>query len=728
MCLLNIVLLRMEDLTLPLRNPVIIFSIVLFIILFSPIFFNRIKVPHIIGLILAGVIIGPYGLNLLLRDSSMVLFGTVGLIYIMFTAGLEIDIDEFKKNRVKSFAFGIFTFIIPMFFGFIAAYYLLKFSVPASILLASTFASHTLLAYPIASKYGLSKIRSVTMAIGGTIITDTLALLVLAAVAGMTRGVMDIYFWLKLAVSTAVFGVIVFSVFPIIARWFFKKFDDNVSQYIFVLALVFLGSFLAELAGLEAIIGAFLSGLTLNRFIPSSSALMNRIEFVGNAFFIPFFLIGVGMLVDVRVIFQGLGALKVAGVMIVMAILTKFLAAWLTQKSFRLSLEERRMIFGLSTARVGATLAVVLVGYNLIIGETSAGEPIRLLGEDVLNGAILMILVTCTVSSFITERAARKLALNEENKIPVNEDESGKILISLAYTDTVNELVDLGMMLKPKGSMIPVHLLHIVTEEDDDLTAGTKGKKLMEKALSRVAVTENNIIPLTRFDQNISNAIVYTIREQNITDVLIGLHQNAESTDFLGPVTERIIKRTYETIYIYKSVQPVNTLRRMVVVVPPRAELEPGFAHWFAKLTTICKEAGLSMIFYASPATMLELQDQKKKVHALDIDFIKFTNWDDFLIFSRELKPNDLFVIISSRKGHVSYISHLNRMPHYLSRYFSANSFLLVYPKQLEHGVKMEDIEHVDSTLIESISGNVSRLGRAMGLMKKVRSKVKGER
>src|SRR5687767_13724365 len=393
------------DFSLPLSNPVIIFSLVLFIILFAPILFNRIKIPHIIGLIIAGVIVGPYGLNLLLRDSSIVLFGTVGLLYIMFTAGLEIDLEEFRKNRFKSLVFGLFTFIIPMLLGTFAGYYFLRFSLPSSLLLAGMFASHTLLAYAITSKYGISRIRSVTLTIGGTIITDILALLVLAAVIGMTKGEIGQSFWILFAVSTSIFGIIIFLLFPVVARWFFKNFDDRISQYIFVLAMVFLGAFLAEVAGLEAIIGAFLSGLALNRFIPHSSALMNRIEFVGNAFFIPFFLISVGMLVDFSVLFKGLGALKVAGVMTVLAVLTKFLAAWLTQKSFRLSADERRMIFGLSTARVGATLAVVLVGYNIIIGETPAGDPIRLLNEDVLNGTILMILITCTISSFIVERS-----------------------------------------------------------------------------------------------------------------------------------------------------------------------------------------------------------------------------------------------------------------------------------------------------------------------------------
>src|SRR3954452_8613242 len=328
MTLLNV------DLSLPLKNPVIIFSLVLFIILFAPLLLNKLKIPHIIGLIVAGIVIGPYGLNLLLRDSSIVLFGTVGLLYIMFTAGLEIDIIEFKKNTVKSIVFGLFTFLVPMVLGIPTAYYILQFSLPASILLACLFASHTLLAYPIASKYGISRIRSVTLTIGGTIITDVLALLVLAAVTGTYKGDVGPSFWIRLGISTLIFGAIVFFVFPLIARWFFKKFDDNISQYIFVLAMVFLGAFLAEAAGLEAIIGAFLAGLALNRFIPHSSALMHRIEFVGNAFFIPFFLIGVGMLVDFTVLFKGWEALTVAFVMIVAAILGKYLAALFTQKTF----------------------------------------------------------------------------------------------------------------------------------------------------------------------------------------------------------------------------------------------------------------------------------------------------------------------------------------------------------------------------------------------------------
>ena len=708
------------DFSLPLNNPVIIFSLVLFIILFAPILFEKIKVPHIIGLIIAGVIVGPYGLNLLRRDSSIVLFGTVGLLYIMFMAGLEIDMEEFKKNRGKSFVFGLYTFIVPVILGWFAAYYMLQYSMESSILLGSMLGAHTLLAYPITSKYGISRLRSVTLTIGGTIIADILALLVLAAVTGMTKGEISTAFWIQLGISSIIFGLIVFFIFPMIARWFFKKFDDNISQYIFVLAMVFLGSFLAEAAGLEAIIGAFLAGLALNPFIPHSSALMNRIGFVGNAFFIPFFLIGVGMLVDISVLFKGWGAIEVASVMIVVAVISKFISAWFTQKTFRLSANERQIIFGLSNARVGATLAVVLVGYNIILRETEAGVPIRLLNEDVLNGTILMILVTCTISSFVVEKASRKLALENEDDATKDTGEE-KILISLAYPDKVSELVDLGLTLKPKKSEIPVYALHIISDESDDGKTHAVGKKMMDKAVQHAAATENTIIPLTRFDMNIGNGIIYTIKEQKITDVLIGLHQSTDQKDFLGDTTERILKRTTENIYIYKSIQPINTLKKMVVAVTPKAEMEPGFSHWFTKLATIAKEAGISIMFYAAAETISQIEELNKlSTNPIKLEFTEFTKWEDFLILSSELKQNDLLVIIASRKGHISYNQYLDKLPYYLTNYFKNNSYILLYPKQLEIGVHMDDIQHIDSSLLESISEKVNLIGKTGTFIKKV--------
>ena len=710
---------------LPLKNPVIIFSLVLFIILFAPIVFNKIKVPHIIGLILAGIIVGPYGLNLLRRDSSIVLFGTVGLLYIMFLAGLEIDLTEFKRNRKKIIVFGLLTFLLPLGLGALASYYLLGYSLLSSVLLASMFSTHTLISYPIASRYGVTRNQAVSLTIGGTMITDILALLILAAVAGMARGEVTSSFWITLGISSLVFVGIVFFLFPIIIRWFFKRFDDAVSQYIFVLAIVFLSSFLAEAAGVEAIIGAFFSGLVLNRFVPHTSPLMNRIDFVGNALFIPFFLISVGMLVDVTVLVKGWGALKVAGVITVVALLTKYLAARITQKVFNLSSTEGNMIFGLSASHAAATLAIILVGYNIIIGETASGEPIRLLNEDVLNGTILLILVSCAISSFVVQRASRELAIENESETVEQDDTKERIMISLAYPERVTELVDLGLMFKPKKSLIPVYALHVISDESSGGNGEAMGKKMLAKAIQRAAATASTLHPLTRYDSNISNGIIYTIKEQGITDLIIGLHQQASQKDFLGSTAEKIVRRTFETIYIYHSVQPLNTLKRMVVAVPPKAELEPGFSHWYLKLVTIAKEAGLQLSFYASPETISEIQDQQR-VHdtSLPVQFIQFSNWDDFLIFSGVLKPNDLFCIITSRKGHVSYVNALEKLPYYLTNYFSAGSYMLIYPKQVEHGLQMDDVQYTDSTLAETFTEKMQVLGNPGSLLKRIFKRI----
>jgi len=708
------ILLADLDFSLPLKNPVIIFSLVLFIILFAPILLKKIKVPHIIGLILAGAIVGPYALNLLRRDSSIVLFGTVGLLYIMFLAGLEIDLTEFKKNKLKILVFGFTTFLLPLVFGTLAGYYILGYGWLSSILLASMFSTHTLVSYPIASKYGVARNRAVALTVGGTMITDILALLILAVIAGMTKEEVSSGFWVTLGISSLVFVGIVFFIFPLIIQWFFKKNDDSVSQYIFVLAIVFLASFLAEAAGIEAIIGAFFAGLVLNKFIPHSSPLMNRIDFVGNALFIPFFLIGVGMLVNFNVLLQGWGALKVAGVIVLVAISTKFIAAWVTQKAFKLSPDEGKMIFGLSTSHAAATLAIILVGYNIIIGETPGGEPIRLLDEDILNGTILLILISCAISSFLVERASRNLALKEAEESGKEIETGEKILISLAYPDTVTELVDFGLMLKPKKSSVPVYALNIISDDNNDESSQFNGKKMMEKAINQAAATENTIIPLTRYDMNISNGIIYTIKEQNITDVIIGLHKEANQKDFLGPITENILSKSVVTIFIYKYVQPFNTLKRMVVAITPGAELEEGFIHWFSRISTISKAGGLAIHFFADDATASELKRLNVQQPSPSVaTYTTFNQWEDFLILSRELKLNDFFVIVSSRYGHISYIPQLEKLPYYLSKYFLNNSFIIIYPKQTPSELPVNEKENTDTSILDTLAEKVQVVNKA---------------
>lgn len=669
--------------TLPLTDPVLKFLLILVIILAAPLLLNKLRIPHLLGLIIAGAIIGPNGFNLVLRDSSIILSGTAGLLYIMFLAGLEIDLGDFKKNKWKSLTFGMYTFLVPMALGTLVGLYVLNFSMLTSILLASMFASHTLIAYPIISKLGITKDKAVGITVGGTMITDTLALLVLTVIVEMAVGDVDDWFWYRLGAAIILFFAFVMIVFPIVGRWFFKRCEDNVSQYIFVLVMVFLGAYLAELAGLESIIGAFLAGMALNRLIPSTSPLMNRVEFVGNAIFIPFFLIGVGMLIDYRAFFTNWDTIKVGAVMIVVATVAKFVAAWLTQKTFRMSVDQRRVIFGLSNAQAAATLAAVMVGYNVILGETPAGEPIRLLNESVLNGTILMILVTCTMASFSAQKGAHNIAMNDvsEEKEGTGEHQE-RILIPVSYEKNVTELVNLSTAIKSKKNKNGLFALNVINNQASDDKAFKQSKKVLNMAVTTASATDNVLQDLLRYDLNVANAIISVIKEQGITDLVLGLHQGkGVVSSFLGNMTEAILGQSNVTTLIYRPIQPIATVKRHLVVVPARAEKEVGFPMWVNKVWNIIHNSGAKTVFYASEDTMVYLKEMYKK-RPIEAEFSSFDDWDDFLIMSREIKSDDTLWVVMSRRERLSYHANMSRIPNYLNKYFQSNSFVLVYPIQ----------------------------------------------
>lgn len=706
------VLLTAFEFTLPLKNPVLLFSLLLFIILFAPLILNRLKIPHLIGLIIAGAIIGPNGMNLMLRDSSIILFGTVGLLYIMFLAGLEIDLADFKKNSNKSLIFGLFTFSIPMIFGTLSGYYLLNFSLMTSVLLASMFASHTLIAYPIVSKLGVAKNRAVNVTVGGTMITDTLALLVLAAIAGMATGEVNSAFWVRLTLSVVIFGLVVMFIFPIIGRWFFKRFDDNISQYIFVLAMVFLGAFLAEAAGIEAIIGAFLVGLSLNRLIPSTSPLMNRVEFVGNALFIPFFLIGVGMLIDYTVFFKDLETIKVATIMIVVATGSKFIAAWLTQKTFKFTVDERRLIFGLSNAQAAATLAAVLVGYNITLNQTDIDkaallgqviEPVRLLNESVLNGTILMILVTCTIASFIAQKGAQNIALSDVSETNSSDDEiQEKILVPINRLETTEELINLSLIIKSQKNNSSLYALTVVDNQNTVAANEKEAKKILNKAVITASAADTVLHDLLRYDINNVNGIASVVQEHNITDLILGLHEKKGiSNNFLGNLTEGILTKCNTTTLIYKPSQPLSTIKRHIVFVPDRAEREIGFPFWLIKIWNIGRNTGAKLVFYSNKQTFEYIKAINTK-HPIQCEFIDFNDWDDFLIVSRDIKPDDNMILILSRKDRPSYSSYMAKIPNYLNKYFKTINFILVYPIQTDV-LESSNVNFKNPSVLESI-------------------------
>lgn len=678
------ILLSNIDFTLPLADPVLKFLLILLIILAAPLLLNKLRVPHLLGLIIAGAIIGPNGFNLVLRDSSIILSGTAGLLYIMFLAGLEIDMGDFKKNSGKSLTFGMYTFLIPMILGTATGLWVLNFSIETSVLLASMFASHTLIAYPIISKLGISKNNAVSITVGGTMITDTLALLVLTIIVGMATGNADDAFWIRLGISVVVFALFVLLVFPFIGRWFFKRVHDNISQYIFVLSMVFFGAFLAQLAGMEAIIGSFLAGLALNRLIPQSSPLMNRVEFVGNAIFIPFFLLSVGMLIDYRAFFTSFETIKVGVVMIIVATAAKYAAAWLTQKTFRLSVDQRSVIFGLSNAQAAATLAAVMVGYNVILGTTPDGEPIRLLNESVLNGTILMILVTCAIASFSAQKGAHNIAMKEsEEEKDDNEAKDEHILIPVSNEETVEELVHLSLAVKSKTNTSGLYALKVIDNHNNsDEKALKSSRRVLQTAVDTAAATDTRLKGLLRYDLSISNAITSVVKEREITDLVLGLHKEKDiPAAFLGNIVENVLQHSSVTTFIYKPVQPLSTIKRHLIIIPDQAEKEIGFIQIMNRVWNVLQNTGAKVVFYGSDDTLKAI----KKLFAKrvgEISYTHFSDWDDFLIVFRDVKADDSMWVIFSRKEGLSYDPVMPRIPGYLNKYFQSNSFILSYPIQ----------------------------------------------
>lgn len=657
-----------------------IFFVVLCIILFAPIVMGKLRIPHIVGMVLAGVVIGPYGLNVLAKDDSFDLFGHVGLFYIMFLAGLEMNMANFMKNKARTVTHGIMAFVIPMLMGFFINRAVLEYSVMTSVLLASMYASHTIIAYPIIMRYGLTRQRSVTIAVGATAITDTLTLLVLAIIGGLFKDDITGGFWLMLFLKIAVVFFVIFFIFPRIARHFFHRYEDNVAQFIFVLAMTFLGAWLMELIGMEGLLGAFLTGLVLNRFVPNVSPLMTHLEFVGNAIFIPYFLIGVGMLVNVKLLFGGWDSLQVAAVMILVALTSKWIASLFTQKLFGMRGVEREMIYGLSNAQAGATLAAVMVGYNLI---TPNGQ--RLLNDDVLNGTVILILVTCVFSSFTTELASKRIAL--ENQAAVPEDEASddeKIMINLKHSETAEMLMGLAILMRNRMLNRGVVALNVVYDDINRLQYQEKGRRLLERVTKVANYAGVGVQTQVRIATNIINGIKHAFKEFNASEMIIGMHKSEDSAKkFWGEFIPGLFNGLSRQITIVRCLRPLNTLRRIQVAVPSRAEFEPGFYRWMERLARIAENLDCRIQFHAKRETLSLINEYIQHRHPnVRAEYTFMAHWIDIANLADGVADDHLFVVITARKGTISYKSALERLPEELTTYFSGKSLMIIFPDQ----------------------------------------------
>lgn len=664
----------------PVTDPTWIFLGVLCIVLFAPLLFNKLRMPHIIGMILAGLLIGPNGLNILERDSSFELFGKVGLYYIMFLASLEVNMQEMKQAKNGALLMGLAVFAIPIMLGLAANIFILEYSFIASLLLASMYASYTLISYPIVARYGLSRLRCVNFVVGGAMITDTLTLFVLAVIAGTFTGEADVWFVLLMLLKLLVIAVVIIFLFPRIARYFFRTYNDSVIQYIFVMAMLFLGAGLMELAGMEGILGAFITGLVLNPLIPHSSPLMRRIDFVGNAIFIPYFLIGVGMMIDIRVLFNGGGSLLVALVMIATALVGKWLASFLVAKRYRMSSNEQGLMFGLSTSQAAATLAAAFVGHGIILSDGS-----RLLNDDVLNGTILLILVTCLVSSIVSDRASRKLIVSGmviDNPSPIS---SKKTLLALANPAMVDKLMDLALLVRKENSKVPLSAITVVLDEDKSLQ--TNATKLLDNASNIAASVNVPLLTKMRLTTNLAHGIIHEVKENDYRELILGFHKKETANDsFLGNVLPEVLNALNCQVVMARMNIPLNTVRMIHITFPAKSEFEAGFTYWVEETARMASGLGCSMMYHGHPDTMDRIKKLLKEYPPIDAHFFDTDGGNDLKRLSKIIKEDHLLIIVSARRGSISFRPSLDHVFVQLQRDYPNTSVLLIYP----NGYKVE--------------------------------------
>ena len=672
----------------PITDPTLIFFVVLLMILLSPIIMGRLRIPHIIGMVLAGVLVGKYGLNILGRDASFELFGRVGLYYIMFLAGLEMDMEGLKKNRNRVMVFGMLTFLVPFAMTYFMGVSLLGYIPLASLLLAAIMASNTLIAYPIVGRYGLTRHTSSTLSVGSSMMALFMALIVMASIVNSFHGNGGILFWLLFILKFVAYCVGLIMVIPRVTRWFLRRYSDAVMQFIFILAVVFLSAALSDAVGLEGIFGAFMSGLILNRFVPKVSPLMNRIEFTGNALFIPYFLIGVGMLINVRLLFAGSKILWVVFCIVFFGTLGKAVAAYLAARIFRMSWLAGHMMFGLTSAHAAGAIAMVMVGRRL---EVAPGQ--YLFGDEVLNGIVIMILFTCVISTVITERAAQRLRLQEkedQNMMKNLDDE--KILIPVKYPEYSDNLVTMATLMRNPRLKRELVALNVVYDDVNMRHNQAEGQRLLDHLCHLASASDVPMVTQVRIAANIANGIKHAFKEFQASEILMGLHFHKEiNRSFWGEFTRSLYNGLSRQIIVTRILQPLNTIRRIQVAIPSRAEFEPGFYRWLERLARMAGNLECRIAFHGRNET-LQLVNEfiRNRFPSVRAEYEEMEHWKELPTLGSQVREDHLFVIVTARKGTISYKTAMERLPEELNKFIKGKTIMIIFPDQ--YGSEMDDM------------------------------------
>ena len=657
-----------------------VFFTVLIIILFAPIVMSKLRIPHIIGMVLAGVIIGPHGFNILERDASFELFGRVGILYIMFLAGLEMDLQGLKSDIRRVGIFSIASFLIPFIMMYIAGIYFLGYSSLASVILSSVMAANTLISYPIVARFGLQKHATTTISVGASMISLLLALIVVTAVEGGILGGTDVWFWLMFVAKFVLYCIAIYYIIRRVTRWFLRSYSDSVMQYIFVLGMMFFSAATSEAIGIDGIFGAFYSGLMLNRFIPHVSPLMNRIEFIGNAIFIPYFLIGVGMLINLGLLFEpssdstAVGIIPTVITIVIVGTIGKAIAAYASCFAFRLPWQDGHLMFGLTSAHAAGGIAIVMIGMSL-----------NIMGDDMLNGVVIMILFTCIISTIVTDYASRRIVITDGlRERQNNESDDEKMLIPVKYPETCNTLVNIAVLMRNRSLNRGLVALNVVYDDEDAERNQQKGHQLLEGVVSRAADSDIRVQTQVRLATNIANGIKHAFKEFDCSEIIMGAHIHDNSRRaFWGDFAQSVFNGLSRQIIIARCTQPISTLLAIRVAVPSRAEFEPGFYRWLERLSRMAQNVGCRIIFHGRVDSLNLIDMYITHRHpGIRAEYVSMPKWKGLIELMEKTLPDEMLVIVTARQGTVSYKAALANLPEEMTEHYKGTNYMILFPDQ----------------------------------------------
>lgn len=639
------------------------------LILGVPLLFRRLRLPGLVGLIVAGAVVGPHALGILARDATFELLGTVGLLYLMFVAGLSLDLNQFARLRTRSLIFGLISYTIPQGLAVALSMPLLGFDWMQALLLGAIVGSHTLLAYPIATRLGIDKNTAVVMTVGGTMVTDLASLLVLAVVVALLQGAAGALFWVQFVLVVAGYILAVLWVLPRLGRWFFRAIRKQADvEFAFLVAVLFLAAYLADVARLAPIIGAFLAGLAMNRLVPVQSSLMTRVRFVGDALFIPFFLISVGMLVDLSVLAGNLAVWGMALLFSALVLVGKGLAAHLTGRIYGYTRDEGWVIHGLSSPQAAATLAVTLVAFDL-----------GLFSALIVNAVVAMILITSLAGPLLVERFGRAVALHQKRQ-PVEASEAPqRILVPLANPDHADDLMDIALLLHEPTSEQPVYTLAVAREAGEPVA---QAEQLLSGAIVHASAADVPIHPVTRIDLNAAAGIARTVQELRISTIVIGWQgRDTARTVIFGSILDQLLSESHAMTVVCRIAHPLHTASRLLLLAPPYIDREPGFAGGLQAIKSLADQAGLDLILLAEEAsaeTLVPLVERAKP--AVPVTPYLLDRWADLpRTLDMLVTEDDLIVLLRARRGAVSWRPSLDRLPALIAQRYAASNFLATF-------------------------------------------------